>query len=158
MLSYHLYNFNSIKVRLKLRSPPLRLPRWTYFNSIKVRLKRYICRRNRTGHRQFQFHKGTIKTLSSVSSSRQFSNFNSIKVRLKPLLLQRDKPSTLFQFHKGTIKTPCSVAALKRFHPNFNSIKVRLKHQYFGTNKTFVFEFQFHKGTIKTLPKYHHTI
>ena len=38
----------------------------------------------------------------------------------------------VFQFHKGTIKT-----------------------QYFGTDKTFVFEFQFHKGTIKTIKQNH---
>ena len=53
-----------------------------------------------------------------------------------------------FQFHKGTIKT----AALNETQGalnNFNSIKVRLKHNYASAFRA-VAEFQFHKGTIKT--------
>ena len=54
-------HFNSIKVRLKLPSPPS-----TDLIS--------------TG---FQFHKGTIKTSHSLEVDEIDTNFNSIKVRLK---------------------------------------------------------------------------
>ena len=54
-----------------------------YFNSIKVRLK-HVWKLNRNYPREFQFHKGTIKT--DLSHSDVFS--------VAP-----------FQFHKGTIKT-----------------------------------------------------
>ena len=54
----------------------------------------------------------------------------------------------IFQFHKGTIKT--SVRGLNRCRIcNFNSIKVRLKHNSSAINVAYV-GFQFHKGTIKT--------
>ena len=36
------------------------------------------------GHRVFQFHKGTIKTLPHPAPGMAFADFNSIKVRLKP--------------------------------------------------------------------------
>ena len=76
-----------------------------------------------------------------------------------------------FQFHKGTIKTYI-LHSIKKRNPNFNSIKVRLKHNgdiynemvdnYFNSIKVrlkhvgrdIVLErklFQFHKGTIKTM-------
>ena len=57
---------------------------------------------------EFQFHKGTIKTLHQPSST-EFAN--------------------IFQFHKGTIKTIAQrdIPLLQR---NFNSIKVRLKRYY----------------------------
>ena len=77
-------------------------------------------------YRQFQFHKGTIKTEVFDMMTTGESHFNSIKVRLK-LLYLRSKISLLsFQFHKGTIKTlhPLHHGFLLR---NFNSIKVRLK-------------------------------
>ena len=32
---------------------------------------------------EFQFHKGTIKTIRDAYNERQLANFNSIKVRLK---------------------------------------------------------------------------
>ena len=58
---------------------------YKYFNSIKVRLKQ--CKGILTSMiKQFQFHKGTIKT-SSFSPT-----FNN---------------AIVFQFHKGTIKTIC---------------------------------------------------
>ena len=53
----------------------------------------------------FQFHKGTIKTLYRMITTRQCLYFNSIKVRLKP---SKD-------IHDVVI------------YSNFNSIKVRLK-------------------------------
>ena len=54
------------------------------FNSIKVRLKLEVTIKLVFLHR-FQFHKGTIKTLISVHLMSLVSNFNSIKVRLKPV-------------------------------------------------------------------------
>ena len=55
---------------------------------------------------EFQFHKGTIKTSD-----------------VEPVL-----PSFVeFQFHKGTIKTADFFCAYRKLD-NFNSIKVRLKH------------------------------
>ena len=54
---------------------------------------------------EFQFHKGTIKTMERV--------FHLV-------------PVNLFQFHKGTIKTVVRVLESTRF-VYFNSIKVRLK-------------------------------
>ena len=55
---------------------------------------------------QFQFHKGTIKTLGDSNNEVSRQNFNSIKVRLKHVLNQSKKLEIeKFQFHKGTIKT-----------------------------------------------------
>ena len=65
LLASQLRDFNSIKVRLN----PLTLL-WHYltflhFNSIKVRLK-LIHYSYRYSYEEFQFHKGTIKTLSLI--------------------------------------------------------------------------------------------
>ena len=74
------------------------------FNSIKVRLKRTAGQLSQLGS-EFQFHKGTIKTIRS-SQRRHFKfHFNSIKVRLKLIPWYNAKLAALFQFHKGTIKT-----------------------------------------------------
>ncbi len=78
--------------------------------------------------KQFQFHKGTIRT--------QFSNiyilyqpyFNSIKVQLEPAALVVVGVTSIFQFHKGTIRTCLGW--------NASPLDV---------------SFQFHKGTIRTL-------
>ena len=60
----------------------------------------------------------------------------------------RDSGET-FQFHKGTIRT--SDITFKRFlETYFNSIKVRLEHNYGGYGIVVNDEFQFHKGTIRT--------
>ena len=54
-----------------------------------------------------------------------------------------------FQFHKGSIKT-FTRFALRRAHPHFNSIKVRLRRiSTPAVGQLLVF--QFHKGSIKTL-------
>ena len=53
------------------------------FNSIKVRLRLYAAEL-RDRQAKFQFHKGTIKTMSTD---------------------QEQRVAKLFQFHKGTIKT-----------------------------------------------------
>ena len=96
------------------------------FNSIKVRLKLTgtkvpdICK-------PFQFHKGTIKTKSSVSVLTSLSYFNSIKVRLKPVY------STYYaalEAHFNSIKVRLKLLLFCRFKAllrDFNSIKVRLK-------------------------------
>ena len=74
------------------------------FNSIKVRLKRNVVLVDVLG-KEFQFHKGTIKTyLQEVKNGVKFT----------------------FQFHKGTIKTKLTVSEFT-LSKHFNSIKVRLK-------------------------------
>ena len=77
----------------------------------------------------FQFHKGTIKTLSRLNFYSFSVNFNSIKVRLK---------------------LSCAVLILSRIS-YFNSIKVRLKPSTNSHSLAFTSGFQFHKGTIKTI-------
>ena len=77
-----LHYFNSIKVRLKLNIEKAHVTKRQYFNSIKVRLKlssEKIC----NYEHQFQFHKGTIKTLLKRLFIKHYLYFNSIKVRLK---------------------------------------------------------------------------
>ena len=54
---------------------------------------------------EFQFHKGTIKTMSTRFDPDNMVNFNSIKVQLKLDGFGGVSPLILFQFHKGTIKT-----------------------------------------------------
>ena len=55
---------------------------------------------------QFQFHKGTIRTLLNLEKELlNLSHFNSIKVRLERLLIIFIQLMLLFQFHKGTIRT-----------------------------------------------------
>ena len=89
----------------------------THFNSIKVQLKLgYI--HTQLGIRQFQFHKGTIKTKAVGRIVAQSNNFNSIKVQLKPRPTFEHDEHLIFQFHKGTIKTsrvgwmvaPCGIS------------------------------------------------
>ena len=77
--------------------------------------------------RLFQFHKGTIKTLTDSVPISKESYFNSIKVRLKHEPSAYNVDSLLFQFHKGTIKTIVGQGIA-------NAAQT----------------FQFHKGTIKT--------
>ena len=55
----------------------------------------------------FQFHKGTIKTMSKRTRTVPLCHFNSIKVRLKRNGSTFNMSSDEFQFHKGTIKTHC---------------------------------------------------
>ena len=81
------------------------IPLIHHFNSIKVRLKLSATATAKPDV-TFQFHKGTIKTVSG--------GFNALG-------------SMLFQFHKGTIKTVDKTIGLVG-DCNFNSIKVRLKH------------------------------
>ena len=55
-------NFNSIKVRLKPSGEMARCSWYANFNSIKVRLKQNLHQLFDNQY-EFQFHKGTIKTL-----------------------------------------------------------------------------------------------
>ena len=77
------YYFNSIKVRLELLLLSLFLLLLAYFNSIKVRLEQGSGN-DSIGEHLFQFHKGTIRTLSPVGVVLEYNSF---------------------QFHKGTIRT-----------------------------------------------------
>ena len=54
---------------------------------------------------EFQFHKGTIKTVSHANALWTCIDFNSIKVRLKLHVTDTTYIKHKFQFHKGTIKT-----------------------------------------------------
>ena len=111
---------------------------------------------------KFQFHKGTIRTLSPTADSTVRLYFNSIKVRLELLLLLPLLPclpyfnsikvrleqttqtvvnkQQRFQFHKGTIRT--SYAGQPALHnSHFNSIKVRLELQYFFFSIIYLVDF-----------------
>ena len=56
--------------------------------------------------KEFQFHKGTIKTLPEMLTVGELERyFNSIKVQLKLNLTILVIDTPIFQFHKGTIKT-----------------------------------------------------
>ena len=53
------------------------------FNSIKVRLEPKPVRDAINKLQKFQFHKGTIRTVSKIFAYLGILNFNSIKVRLE---------------------------------------------------------------------------
>ena len=142
------FNFNSIKVQLKLRivlSAKDYLKFQFHKGTIKTRYN--TCVEHSTSW--FQFHKGTIKTCSNTILVTENKNFNSIKVQLKHVAIDCDIGARGFQFHKGTIKT-CSNTILVTENKNFNSIKVQLKHVAIDCDIG-ARGFQFHKGTIKTL-------
>ena len=54
---------------------------------------------------EFQFHKGTIRTLGKYTAKIIWTHFNSIKVRLEHMPCRMLYPRKRFQFHKGTIRT-----------------------------------------------------
>ena len=123
----------------------------TNFNSIKVRLERIGSAISAGANLLFQFHKGTIRTVTLDSTSGIRSNFNSIKVRLErsnrwvvayfrsdfnsikvrlelTLLNLLIFLQSKFQFHKGTIRTSFAIAKMSSLvFIYFNSIKVRLE-------------------------------
>ena len=74
------------------------------FNSIKVQLKPYVAL-YAADVPEFQFHKGTIKTLVERRQLEIKAHFNSINVQLKLPMYGYNSVSLPFQFHKGTIKT-----------------------------------------------------
>ena len=78
----------------------------------------------------FQFHKGTIRTKRESMMRLRLIDFNSIKVRLELTDKRVQSPRRLpFQFHKGTIRTYHSRQHRKQVL-HFNSIKVRLEHLF----------------------------
>ena len=107
-------NFNSIKVRLKLS-----------FVTVVIELL------------QFQFHKGTIKTLltDAVTSMRTGFQFHKGTIKTNKFNEFLQVHST-FQFHKGTIKT-LICTSISFVLNNFNSIKVRLKRFDGGFNDAY---------------------
>ncbi len=60
-----LANFNSIKVQLELTKKLQKLSSFSNFNSIKVQLERLKLATS-LSQSQFQFHKGTIRTIDIV--------------------------------------------------------------------------------------------
>ena len=119
----------------------------------------------------FQFHKGTIRTLTPSAlvpanwnfnsikvqlehkglwaEQERLSYFNSIKVQLEQRLYLRWQEVTSFQFHKGTIRTFYFIIIILRFF-YFNSIKVQLELTA-EILRILLYRFQFHKGTIRTM-------
>ena len=95
------------------------------FNSIKVQLKPRLTNPGWDDW-QFQFHKGTIKTVSWKEFSKTPTHFNSIKVQLKRRKTKVNGAQLRFQFHKGTIKTGFFPQRISHV-THFNSIKVQLK-------------------------------
>ena len=98
----------------------------------------------------FQFHKGTIRTSKKPITSAILKCFNSIKVRLEQLGRKVVEFVVRFQFHKGTIRTGDLVLSGTSVG-SFNSIKVRLERFPTSVSCVCVQQFQFHKGTIRTL-------
>ena len=99
------------------------------FNSIKVQLEQNLFVVSSTNNSEFQFHKGTIRTVKPSGLSAANADFNSIKVQLELTnRLQEVKDSMPFQFHKGTIRTLARKLTTS-FHLYFNSIKVQLEHK-----------------------------
>ena len=80
---------------------------------------------------EFQFHKGTIRTLKLVNFCNFFIKFQFHKGTIRTKLGRRQAGlSTAFQFHKGTIRTHYRVRIPASLN-NFNSIKVRLEPHCF---------------------------
>ena len=84
----------------------------TYFNSMKVRLEQSELANN-DAVSKFQFHEGTIGTLSGRFAEISDRHFNSMKVRLELAVLLRAADPLEFQFHEGTIGTPERRQALR---------------------------------------------
>ena len=79
-------------------------PHFLYFNSIKVRLELASKNAYDSLH-EFQFHKGTIRTVITKAVNGVIMYFNSIKVRLELERKYFCSDYIIFQFHKGTIRT-----------------------------------------------------
>ena len=76
----------------------------------------------------FQFHKGTIRTLSTAQGITDAAGFQFHKGTIRTITNATTKSYIQeFQFHKGTIRT-IAYHSRVRAQPHFNSIKVRLEH------------------------------
>ena len=120
----------------------------TNFNSIKVRLEPLFSL-GRDTLTEFQFHKGTIRTYQfpQKMSTDCLFQFHKGTIRTEDIYLFYFV--RLFQFHKGTIRTSSFLVSSRNL-THFNSIKVRLEHQFPQKMSTDCL-FQFHKGTIRTV-------
>ena len=76
---------------------------------------------------KFQFHNGTIKTVSfsTVSSTTSLFQFHNGTIKTHQFCVPHSLP-TLFQFHNGTIKTTHRHFLVLHCY-DFNSIMVQLK-------------------------------
>ena len=98
---------------------------------------------------QFQFHKGTIRTLKFINRSSVGSEFQFHKGTIRTGAAVGGLAGGVpFQFHKGTIRT-CKIENCYLLIYDFNSIKVRLEH-FTTAEGIYAALFQFHKGTIRT--------
>ena len=98
--------FNSIKVQLEQIYCFILFSQNSCFNSIKVQLEQEVTDSIRD-KMLFQFHKGSIRTVSYTDNVVELLSFNSIKVQLEPSRYDRSEIEKLskFQFHKGSIRT-----------------------------------------------------
>ena len=142
-------NFNSIKVRLKQAALHITSHQLT-FQFHKGTIKTITPPSFGVSSTSFQFHKGTIKTSQVQQAVCHSQLFQFHKGTIKTFALTSDNDKLLiFQFHKGTIKTFGVLLLVQVLDCYFNSIKVRLKLDFScidGCSE----KFQFHKGTIKT--------
>ena len=78
---------------------------YSHFNSIKVRLE--LRREQPIAERlQFQFHKGTIRTLDTNNGRENITVFQFHKGTIRTVHpYMASVKSIQFQFHKGTIRT-----------------------------------------------------
>ena len=142
-----------------------------HFNSIKVRLERARVSPELDIVVEFQFHKGAIRTsgetlAQGISSAFQFHK-GAIRTDYSNQMLIINPE---FQFHKGAIRTHNQNQRAANYH-HFNSIKVRLEQALgasrLSANNNFNsikvrlepvttetigdrIKFQFHKGAIRT--------
>ena len=61
---------------------------------------------------EFQFHKGTIRTIGFAWKKDKDNHFNSIKVQLEHNEKTGFSICDQFQFHKGTIRTSLPVVSI----------------------------------------------
>ena len=97
-----------------------------YFNSIKVQLE-LSASQDCSSSSQFQFHKGTIRTLSSLDLPPFLNYFNSIKVQLEQDLSNLEKGlKDYFNSIKVQLEQQILLCVISSF-VYFNSIKVQLE-------------------------------
>ena len=103
---YHLLNFNSTMVRLKVHHQFNIRNRFYNFNSTMVRLKVLRCQMSSMLHNYFNSTMVRLKDKCITCSIIFHKHFNSTMVRLKercPHCLPTHRHQ--FQFHYGTIKS-----------------------------------------------------
>ena len=142
-------NFNSIKVRLEPSQGVGSIAAPSAFQFHKGTIRTLTKNNGSFYVHVFQFHKGTIRTQIVVFLFMLRLYFNSIKVRLEPLTNITKKFREIFQFHKGTIRTVSkTLHTPQNSEFQFHKGTIRTEHQSIGVCR--IIEFQFHKGTIRT--------